>query len=230
MNAPTAKPLALVVFLENVGHVGALNLPVWVRQSIDFLTEEYAKLQLRVLGAYRIYDQITILEDADATGPKLTEALLAGSRQHQVDVLLLVHGHAGKLVGYLGKELVGAETFQPLIDAYRTEPELLNLRAVYGLNCHGATLTGTWIELGADVVNGAVGVNWFPEPSLSVFLWMWLRGRPYSEAVTAANRTANRVWSRILGNRRGQTAHPWILSSRQVIAGRRDMDIYNREV
>ena len=75
MNAPTAKPLALVVFLENVGHVGALNLPVWVRQSIDFLTEEYAKLQLRVLGAYRIYDQITILEDADATGPKLTEAL-----------------------------------------------------------------------------------------------------------------------------------------------------------
>ena len=136
-------------------------------------------------GLTDAYDRILILEDEQATGPELANALLSTSRTHRVDLLLLVHGHEGCLVGYRGKEMVGAETFQRLRSAYDQDPQALDLRMVYGLNCYGASLANTWIELGAEVVNGAVGVNWFPEPSLSVFLRNWLGGQPYQQVSQA---------------------------------------------
>ncbi len=219
------KPLALVVFLENVGHVLGLNLPHWTMRAIDYVTEEYAKILLHVHGAYRRYDRVVILEDADANGPALTNALVDCSRTHRVDVLLLVHGHEGKLVGHEGKVMVGMETFLPLLIAYRQNPGLLDIRAVYGLNCHGATLASMWIELGAEVVNGAAGVNWFPEPSLTVFLHNWLKGNSFSDAVQKSNRRADRVWRTILRNKPDQPPHPWISSSRQIVYGRRDISI-----
>jgi hypothetical protein len=177
------KPPALVVFLENVGHIHGIPLPPWAQNVIDFVTEEYAKALLRVYGAYRHYARVIILEDREATGPKLADALVEASRDHRVDVLLLVHGQACALVGYRGQEHVGDETFGPLLTAYRENPQLLDLRMVFGLNCFGISLASTWLALGADVVNGAVGVNWLPEPSLSVFLRNWLRGKSYSHAV-----------------------------------------------
>jgi hypothetical protein len=219
------RPLALVVFLENVGHVASLHLPRWVMASVDFLTEEYAKILLQLYGAYRRYDRVIILEDARATGPELATALLEASRTHTVDVLLLVHGHAGMLVGHRGQHTVGAETFAPLLARCAADPTALDLRMVYGLNCYGVTLAPTWLALGAQVANGALGVNWFPEPSLSVFLRRWLAGAPYSEAVVASNVTANRWWRRILRSSPVGPPHPWLVSSQQVVYGRRDVRI-----
>lgn len=219
----TSKPLALVVFLENVGHISGLKLPRWLMAAIDFTTEEYAKLLLRLCGAYRRYDRIIVLEDEHANGPELATALLSASIRHRVDLLLLVHGQAGVLVGYQGKRFVGPETFEPLTAAYRRNPGILDLRMVYGLNCHGVSLAAVWLALGAKVANGAVGVNWFPEPSLSAFLRAWLRGEPYSVAVSRSNVLANRLWRRILPRR--VPAHPWILSSRQIVYGAQDITI-----
>lgn len=219
------KPVALVVFLENVGHIAGIKLPQWVMNVIDFVTEEYAKVLLRVLGAYRRYDKVIILEDAQANGKTLSETLLATSRTHRIDVLLLVHGHTGQLVGHRGKQRVGAETFGPLCDACGQAPETLDLRMVYGVNCYGYSLTNTWRTMGAKVVNGAVGVNWLPEPSLSVFLFNWLHGTPYSEAVRRANHTANRFWQRIWRPTPEGKPHDFILSSRQVIVGAGDITI-----
>lgn len=221
------KPIALVVFLENVGHIAGIKLPQWVMNVIDFVTEEYAKLLLRLLGAYRHYDNVIILEDAAANGKQLTETLVEASRTHQVDLLLLVHGLTGQLVGYRGKECVGAETFGPLCDACYQTPETLDLRMVYGVNCYGYSLTETWRKLGAKVVNGAVGVNWMPEPSLSVFLFNWLRGKPYSEAVRRSNQTANRFWRRIWHPTAAGAPHSFLLSSRQVVVGSDDITIHS---
>lgn len=221
------KPLALVVFLENIGHISGLSLPQWLMDAIDFVTEEYAKVLLRLYGAYRRYDKVIILEDERATGALLREALVEASRAHQVDVLLLVHGHEGQLVGYKGTNRVGAETFGPLLQEYRANPMLLDLRMVYGLNCFGATLSQTWLALGARVVNGAVGVNWFPEPSLSIFLRSWLRGHPYSLAVERSNHTANKVWSRVLRPDAQGCAHQAIQSSRQTVQGTDDITIFS---
>ncbi len=222
-----AKPLALVVFLENVGHIAGVTLPQWAMNTIDFFTEEYAKALLHLYGAYRRYDRVIVLEDEQATGPQLAAALLSASRTHTVDVLLLVHGHSGQLVGYKGRQRVGAETFAALLDAYRSDSAALDLRIVYGLNCYGVSLASTWLALGAAAVNGSPGVNWFPEPSLTIFLRNWLGGRSYSQAVIASNTGAIRWWSKILKaspNSSGQE-HPWIGSSRQVIFGRRDLTI-----
>jgi hypothetical protein len=222
--AATTKPVALVVFLENVGHIHGVPLPPWAMAAVDFLTEEYAKLLLHLYGAYRRYAQVIILEDAAATGPRLTAALVQASQAHRVDVLLLVHGHPGALVGHAGQVQVGAETFGPLLEAYRADPALLDLRMVYGVNCYGAGLAPTWLALGAQAVNGAVAVNWLPEPSLSVFLRHWLAGRPYSEAVQRSHQAALR-WGRRLWRPSGNCDHPFIAGSRMAIFGARDVTI-----
>ncbi len=219
------KPLALVVFLENVGHIHGIPLPRWANALIDFVTEEYAKLILRLYGAYRRYDRVIILEDELATGPHLADALQEASRTHRVDVLLLVHGKPCALVGHRGEVMVGRETFDPLVAARRGDPASLDLRMVFGLNCYGASLAPTWLALGAKVANGAAAVNWLPEPSLSVFLRGWLSGQPFSQALEHSHRTALR-WGRVIWrpDRNGQD-DPHITGSRQAIFGVHDLTI-----
>ncbi len=221
----TRKPLGLVVLLENVGHIQGLALPDWAMQTIDFLTEEYAKLLLRLYGAYRRYDRVVILEDARATGPDLARALVETSRTHRVDLLLLVHGRPGALVGYRGKVDIGADTFAPLLADARRNPDGVDLRIVFGVNCYGASLAPVWLGLGAAAVNGAAGVNWLPEPSLSVFLRNWLAGRSFGEAAWRSQRAGlhwgTRVWRPDAAGR----DHPNIAGSRQAIIGVHDVTI-----
>jgi hypothetical protein len=222
---PQSKPLALLVFLENVGHIHGVPLPRVATQAIDFVTEEYAKFLLWLYGAYRRYEQVIILEDERATGPDLVAALTQASRNHIVDLLLLVHGRPGALVGCRAQVNVGAETFQPLVEAYKQDPTLVDLRMVFGLNCYGATLAPTWLALGASVVNGAVGVNWLPEPSLSVFLRNWLGGYTFSEALQRSHQTALRWAAWLWPAAADGSDHPRIAGSRQAIFGVRDVRI-----
>lgn len=216
------------MLLENVGHVVGLRLPHVIRSAIDYTTEEYAKLLLRLYGAHRLYDNVTILEDELATGPHLAEAILRLSRTHRIDLLLLVHGKEGMLVGYRGQTMIGAETFDLLLAARRDDQAAVDLRMVFGLNCHGATLMGLWMRLGASVANGTPGVNWLPEPSLSVFLRNWLKGRPYTVAVERSNTHARRWGSRIWRPQIPGKEHPMIESSRQIVYGSRDIDLRSR--
>lgn len=222
-----SKPIVLVVFLENVGHITGVTLPRWVMRVIDWTTEEYAKLLLHLYGAHRHYDRVIILEDAAATGPHLLTALKTTGRTHTVDLLLLAHGHKGRIVGYRAQEMVGEETFSALRQLRALNPEQLDLRMVYGLNCYGLSLAWQWLGLGVQAANGAVGVNWFPEPSLSVFLRNWLAGETYSVAVGRSNATANRWWRRILRTPPA-AEHPWITSSLQIVVGQRDVTINAR--
>ncbi len=222
------KSPALLVFLENVGHVHGIPLPAWAMDAIDFVTEEYAKLLLWRYGAYRRYVRVVILEDAHATGPQLRDALLELSRTHTVDLFLLVHGRPGALVGHRAKVDVGSETFEPLLAAYRRDSGVVDLRVVYGLNCFGAGLAPIWLALGARAVNGAVGVNWLPEPSLSIFLRNWLGGRTFAEAVLRSHRIAIRWGRRLWRPTRSGGDHPKIAGSRQAIFGIRDVTITSR--
>ena len=221
------KPIALIVLLENVGHVVGLRLPQFAMSAIDYMTEEYAKLLLRYYGAYRLYDQVTILEDELATGPDLVDAILSLSRTHRVDLLLLVHGQQGCLVGYQGKEIIGKETFDELLAARNTDTSAVDLRAIFGLNCYGVSLAETWMRLGASVANGTAGVNWLPEPSLSVFLRNWLRGRSYLVALERSHSYARRWGRRVWRSPAGGPEHPMIASSRQIIYGQKDLTIFS---
>lgn len=219
---PRPKPAALVVFLENVGHITGVSLPAWAMAAVDWAAEEYSKLALRLHGVYRRYNRVAILEDARATGPELAQALLSLSRTHRVDLLLLAHGLPGQIVGYCGRSLVGPETFAALRAARAADSAALDLRIVWQMNCYGASLVPLWIELGADAVNGSVGVNWLPEPALSLFMRAWLAGHPFSEAVARSNDRALRAWRFLYRPGPGGEEHPRLASSRQFIAGRGD--------
>lgn len=221
-----AKGRALLVVLENVGYISGLNLPGWAMAIIDFVTEEYAKIILRLLGAYRRYDRVMILEDADVTNEKMAAALLDLSREHRVDQLLLVHGHKECLVGYQGKVYIDGHLFNNLLEAYSQDPSSLDLGIVYGVNCYGATLAPIWLALGADAVNGAVGVNWFPEPSLSLFLACWLNGATYSESVSTSFRWARRVGRLVWPDKADGSADIHLTGSQQIVYGRRDVRLF----
>lgn len=226
-NTPPQKPLALVVLLENVGHIAGLNLPQWSMNVIDFVTEEYAKVRLWQLGAYRIYDRVVILEDEKANGEEMAHALLSLSRTHRIDQLLLVHGQERSLVGYRGKAHIGDAVFAPLLAAYAADPAVLDLRMVYGVNCFGASLAPVWLQLGATAVNGAIGVNWLPEPSLSLFLKRWLGGAPFSDAVIYSHTWALKIGKRLWPDRANGEEDPHIVGSRQLIYGQQDLSIYS---
>lgn len=217
------KPVALVVLLENVGYIAGLNIPPWLMTLIDFVTEEYAKLLLRLLGAQSRYDRVIILEDEHATANHLEKALQRASQTHRVDLLLLVHGQPQRLVGYKGETFLDASFFKALLAAYRENPHLLDLRMVYGVNCYGASLAPLWLALGAEAVNGAVGVNWLPEPSLSLFLWKWLRGASYVEAVAHSFRWAKRLGKLLWPDRPGRGEDPHMVGSQQIVMGRQDI-------
>ena len=219
------KPFALIVFLENVGHIHGVNLPQWVMTAIDWLTEEYAKLLLRLLGAYNRYHRVLILEDDAATAANLTGALVEVSATHTVDQLLLVHGQERCLIGYKGRELVDVAVFDQLLAHYDEDSSLLDLRMVYGLNCYGASLASTWLALGAQAVNGAHAVNWLPEPSLSIFLRKWLNGANFSEAVGYSARRARAVGKLLWRDQADGSEHSNIAGSRQIVYGLRDVTI-----
>jgi hypothetical protein len=95
---------------------------------------------------------------------------------------------------------------------------LLNLRAVWQMNCHGATMLQTWTALGARAVCGTPGVNWLPEPGLSFFVRRWLRGDPFRQAVEQSGVRAERVWQRLYGRPQGRL-HPRLESSRPIVFG-----------
>ncbi|HRX05293.1 MAG TPA: hypothetical protein P5148_19240, partial [Anaerolineae bacterium] len=65
----------LIVFIENAGRVAGVDLPRWASQLLDWSTEEYGKLAVR-LQARRHYSQIVFLEDEKATASHLLHALL----------------------------------------------------------------------------------------------------------------------------------------------------------
>ena len=214
---------ALLVVLENVGHISGLALPAWAMGIVDNVTEEYAKLMLRLLGAHRRYDRVVILEDAEVNNEQMAAALFDLSKNYRVDLLLLVHGHKECLVAYRGESYIDGALFNRLLNAYRQDPTTLNLGVVFGVNCYGASLAPTWLALGADAVNGAVGVNWFPEPSLTLFLARWLNGATYSEAVETSFRWARRVGRLVWPNTADGNEDLHVAGSRQIVYGRRDV-------
>jgi hypothetical protein len=214
----------LIVFLENSGRIEGLSLPAWASQLVDWFSEEYVKLIIR-LQARRHYREIIFLEDHRATAGHLWQALLA-ARDRPVDLLMLVHGQQGYACGF-GQHQVGADFFQAMRQLQAAGLAHFRLRVVYQMNCYGTSLAQNWLSLGAQAVNGSVGVNWLPEPSLSLFLRSWLGGKSFGEAVNASYHTASRLLGQIWRPPRQDcpeaAAHPKIQSSRMVVFGNGDL-------
>lgn len=224
MSPTPSSSTQLIVFLENGGQVGGIVLPPLVSFLLDRSAQAYAKAAVW-LQARRHYDRIVMLDEEKATEAQLWRALIDAGHA-TIDVLMLVHGLPGQAYGYNGR-VVRADFFAGLRSLRATGKAPFNLRAVYQMNCYGQTLTEEWLSLGARAVNGSVGVNWLPEPSLSVFLWNWLHGRSFDVAVqrgyTAASRVLGLIWRP--EHTRSGIAQPnaKIASSRMTVAGQGEM-------
>lgn len=210
----------LIVFLENGGQISGIDLPPWVGRVIDRAADAYGQLAVW-LQAHRHYSRIVFLADRQATAANLWQALLdAGDAT--VDLLLLVHGQEGYACGY-GRGPVGADFFHGLRQLRAAGLAPFRLRAVYQMNCYGYSLAPEWLSLGAQAVNGSVGVNWLPEPSLSVFLHGWLGGSTFARAVERSNRAASNllgtVWRPQVLRDGSRLPNPKIDSSRMLVFG-----------
>ncbi|MER2599424.1 MAG: hypothetical protein ABTQ73_07890 [Caldilineales bacterium] len=223
-NPTSVASTQLIVFLENGGQVGGVVLPPLVSFLLDRSAQTYAKAAVW-LQARRHYDRIVMLDEAQATEAHLWQALIEAGHA-TVDVLMLVHGLPGQAYGYGGR-VVKADFFAGLRSLRAAGQAPFTLRAVYQMNCYGQSLMEEWLSLGAQAVNGSVGVNWLPEPSLSVFLWHWLRGRSFEDAIQRSYATASRllglIWRPEAARSGIQQPHAKIASSRMTVAGRAHM-------
>jgi hypothetical protein len=138
-----------------------------------------------------------------------------------VDLLMLVHGQEGFACGH-GEHRVGADFFEGMHQLHDAGLAPFNLRAVYQMNCYGQSLADAWLDLGARAVNGSVGVNWLPEPSLSVFLRSWLGGKTFGEAIARSQKVASRALGLAWRSRDG-LPHPRIASSSMAVFGDEDL-------
>lgn len=85
----------------------------------------------------RIIVPSTWEDEAGEWGP--VDRRLADANPTQMVDMPLVHGHEGRIVGDRGREWVGAETFNALLRAYRSDPA--NLDRGYGdgyCTCYGS--------------------------------------------------------------------------------------------
>lgn len=212
----------LIVFLENGGAFGHLELPPRARQGLDYWSEEAAKWALGWHGLRRVYDRIWILEDHRALPAELGSALLGASRHQAVDLLILAHGAPEGFRGWQGT-VVGADFFAEMEAWRQRDPAAIRLRAVYTIACHSGHQAPAWLALGAQAVNGIGGENWLPEPTLSLFLRQWARGRPFGQAVQAAHHRAL-AWAGPLARRNPVWRHR-LEMSRQFVMGQRDITV-----
>ena len=89
---PPAKPV-LIVFIENAGRVAGVDLPRWASQLLDWSTEEYGKLAVRI-QARRHYREIVFLEDQHATASQLLRVPL-------ISMSMGAYGSLSRMMGWV---------------------------------------------------------------------------------------------------------------------------------
>ncbi len=211
---------SLVVFLENGGAFGHLNLPPALSRALDYWSERGARSMLSMLGTDRHWQEIRILEDQRARPDELLSTLVGISQQAVADLLVLTHGLPEGAVGWQGACL--DQGFLDELQAVRVGHGLpMHLGCVYTIACHSASQADAWLAAGAQAVNGVLGENWLPVPTLPLFLARWQRGATFGEAALTAHLRALH-WARGLAGR-DETWQGRIEASRQMVAGRRDV-------
>lgn len=221
MEDPLPGRRSLVVFLENGGAFGHLNLPPALSRALDYWSELGARAMLSALGADRYWQEIRVLEDQRAQPEELLSTFVGlGQRQTVADLLVLTHGSPAGAVGWQGACL--DQGFLDELRAVRTGYGLpVHLGCVYTIACHSAHQADAWLAAGAQAMNGILGENWLPVPTLPLFLAQWQRGATFGEAALTAHLQALH-WARSLAGR-DPTWRDRIEASRQMVAGRQDV-------
>ena len=168
------------------GVVDALanKLHDWIKSQTDKLLED-AELSL---GRYRAakgssYGDVVVLRDGTASYDDLKRTLIDQTRAGRlIDVLILTHGSNDFI------SVRGGIDGQKIRDIKTANGGPLSIRAVYMMNCVGASLNQAWIDAGARASAGSQANNYLPEPTTYFFWTAWKDGAGFEAAVLSAYR------------------------------------------
>lgn len=130
------------------------------------------------------YSDVTVLRNSTSLADDLKAKLFALGRAGKIiDLYVLTHGSARSIAINDG----GADITDTTIRGWKTEyGKGLPLRSVYMMNCEASTLNQAWLDAGAKVVSGSVGLNVLPEPTTYFFWNNWKEGQGFDTAITGA--------------------------------------------
>jgi hypothetical protein len=146
----------------------------FLREVTNFVAEEAGITTIDASGARARYTTVRILQDSELQLPRIRQELQSLASSYLIDVHVLAHGGPGSF------GLDGEVTADGLRDL-RTIVGL-TLRSVFQQNCYGRTLNSAWLDAGAQVVTGTVGINYMPA-AYGPFLFRWVHGEMFGDAV-----------------------------------------------
>ena len=159
-----------------------------IREKLRSVTDSLLESAELLLNRYTdakpgLFGDVIVLRDGTASYDDLKRTLLAQSRAGKIiDVIILTHGGDDSI------SVVGGITGQRIRDMRTELGAPLRIRAVYMMNCVGASLNQAWLDAGARASAGTIRNNYLPEPTTFFFWTNWREGRPFEEAVTSAYR------------------------------------------
>lgn len=109
---------------------------------------------------------------------------------HTTDVFLFTHGGQENIRVSKGAYGDNGVCFTTYIEEHVPEP--LKLRAVWGVNCFGASWNPLWRRLGARIAGGPRYVNFYPT-RFRGFIKAWNDGQTYGEALKASDTDLSRL-------------------------------------
>lgn len=129
------------------------------------------------------FGDVIILRDSTSTYDDLKRTLIAQTNAGKIiDVIVLTHGTGDYIA------VTGGVTGAKIVAIKNELGRPLSIRAVYMMNCVGASLNQSWLDAGARVASGSMGNNYLPEPTTFFFWSAWKEGQSFGEAATSAYR------------------------------------------
>jgi GH24 family phage-related lysozyme (muramidase) len=161
----------------------------WLQKKLREVTDNLLESAELALARYEKakpehYADVTVLRNSSSLAADLKAKLFAlGQAGKMIDLYVLTHGSERSIAITDG----GPNVSDELIRSWKVEyGKGLPLRSVYMMNCEASSLNQAWLDAGAKVVSGSVGLNVLPEPTTYFFWNNWKSGQGFGTAITSA--------------------------------------------
>ncbi|MBN2499038.1 MAG: hypothetical protein JXR96_30895 [Deltaproteobacteria bacterium] len=130
---------------------------------------EAVMIAIMVTELHASYDHLAYCKGADCTEKRILGDLHALTEEHQVvDLYLATHGYDDHIMVEGGS--IGGEDLEALKGDWHRRHRL---RAVMGMNCHGATMLESWLDFGFDVGAGSKEIDVVGWIYVPLFMSFW---------------------------------------------------------
>jgi hypothetical protein len=165
------------------------DIVTWLQRKLKEVTDNLLESAELALARYEKakpgqYADVMVLRNSASLADDLKAKLFALGRAGKIiDLYILTHGSVRSIAINDG----GRDITDVTIRGWKAEyGKALPLRSVYMMNCEASTLNQAWLDAGAKVVSGSVGLNVLPEPTTYFFWNNWKAGQNFATAITSA--------------------------------------------